>query len=177
MLQMSPEPVRRLMATPTERTSIRPHAIFASELDEEYTRAQRYDRPLSLALLSVDGLDRIVDAHGPRACDALLTAVGGICRNTLRRHDVVAEHGSHELALLLIETDQEGALVAAERLRAAVSGETVWYAGQPMVVTASLGVVTVPHPLANAAADLLALAGAALYDARRSGTNRVASAV
>lgn len=150
---------------------------LAETLDEEYTRAERYERPLSLALLAVDGLDQISEAHGLEARRAVLEAVAEICRKTLRRHDVVSETSAQAFALLLVETGHDGAYVAANRLRAAIRAKPISYEGRTFALTASVGVVSVPHMLVSNAQDLMALASAALYDAQCSGTDCVMRAL
>jgi diguanylate cyclase (GGDEF)-like protein len=92
-------------------------------------------------------------------------------RATLRHIDLAARHGGEEFAVLLTETGAEGALLAAERLRVAVSALTMAVGDEPVVVTASVGVVT-RSSHARSSAELFAAADKALYRAKNSGRNR-----
>jgi diguanylate cyclase (GGDEF)-like protein len=140
-----------------------------SRLEEEWARARRHDRPVSLLLVDLDHFKRVNDTRGHLVGDRVIEATGRALAALVRPEDLPARHGGEELALLLPETDLSGACDVARRVRRALGGlRHVDDAGQPFSVTASVGVATL---LARAGEprDLLARADAALYHAKSSG--------
>jgi diguanylate cyclase (GGDEF)-like protein len=89
----------------------------------------------------------------------------------------VARYGGEEFVMLLPETPADRALLAFERVRVAIERAEITYGGARLPVTASLGVASFPHQLLCKAGDFITLADAALYDAKRSGRNRVVAAL
>jgi diguanylate cyclase (GGDEF)-like protein len=150
---------------------------LAERLEEEYLRARRYDRPLSVALLDIDHFKRINDAHGHPGGDHALVEVAKLIKYTLRCHDFVARYGGEEFAMLLPETSADRAILALERVRSAIERADIRYADQRLSLTVSLGMASFPHELVAKASDFITLADAALYDAKRSGRNRVVAAL
>ncbi|HET6332659.1 MAG TPA: diguanylate cyclase [Polyangiales bacterium] len=150
---------------------------LAQKLEEEYLRARRYDRPLSLGLLDLDHFKRLNDTFGHPAGDLALVETAKIIKATLRCHDIVARYGGEEFAMLLPETPADRAILAFERVRAAIEHADIKYDNVRMPVTASLGVASFPHQLLVKPSDFITLADAALYDAKRSGRNRVVAAL
>lgn len=150
---------------------------FDLVLEDEFLRSRRYDRPFSVCMVDLDHFKRVNDLYGHAAGDAVLVAVARVCKSALRRCDTVARFGGEEFALILPETPAEGAWLAVDRLRQAIARESIPHGESTLSITASVGVATFPHALVNHAADLTALADAALYDAKRSGRNCVAVAV
>jgi diguanylate cyclase (GGDEF)-like protein len=141
----------------------------------EWARFQRYGRPLSLLLLDIDKFKSINDRFGHDAGDLVLKAVAHICQTTKRQSDVAARTGGEEFALLLPETDEATAVVAAERLRKAIQIHTRALPGENLKVTVSIGVAgaALGMPVFEA---MLKRADEALYEAKRSGRNRVVRA-
>ncbi len=150
---------------------------FNLQLEEELRRARRYDRPFSVAILDIDFFKKVNDTYGHPAGDAALRAVAAVCKRILRCHDTIARYGGEEFAVILPETNREGALLAADRLREAIEREAIEHDGKTLSVTVSIGVASFPHELATKPGDLISLADAALYDAKRSGRNRVVAAL
>jgi len=139
---------------------------FDEALDVEWRRALRSGAPLSLMMIDIDAFKPYNDAHGHQVGDDCLCRVGAILSESLHRAgDLVARYGGEEFVVLLPETDREHAARVAEMLRERVA------AGAP--VTISAGVSTLVPELGGAAFVLIADADAALYEAKRSGRNRV----
>lgn len=149
---------------------------FDAALAEEVAVAARDGAPLSLLMLDVDRFKLYNDAYGHPEGDGCLRAVAAALLSVLRRPtDLVARYGGEEVAVLLPGTDAEGALRVAERCRAAVAALQRPHPGNPAcggVVTMSIGCATLEADGA-AAATLLATADARLYEAKRTGRNRV----
>src|SRR5439155_6519309 len=94
---------------------------FAAALADELTRAQRFDRPLSLMMADLDLLRDINNNYGHLAGDTVLRGIAEIFRQQLRHYDIPARFGGEEFSILLPETPPEQALEIAERIRRAVA--------------------------------------------------------
>ncbi|HEY6549130.1 MAG TPA: GGDEF domain-containing protein, partial [Vicinamibacteria bacterium] len=129
--------------------------------------------PLSVLLLDVDGLKLLNDRHGHRRGDEALERVAEAIRTGSRATDVAARWGGDEFAILAPNTGRLEALTLAERVRALTAE------GNPPseAVTVSAGVATFDFSRRPATPDeLIRTADAALYEAKRSGRNRVVAA-
>lgn len=143
---------------------------FITEAEKEIERFRRYGRPASLVLFDIDHFKAINDSLGHASGDEVLSAVGVCCGRNKRTSDAFGRIGGEEFALVLPETDRDGALQTAERLRALIAGLTP--AGDPRLnVTASFGIaqLSAGH---RSTADWLRAADGALYAAKRGGRNR-----
>jgi diguanylate cyclase (GGDEF)-like protein len=139
---------------------------FDEALDREWRRSGRSGAALSLLMIDVDRFKEFNDAHGHQAGDECLRAVAGVLRDCLTRAgDVVARYGGEEFAVLLPDSESEGAARAAERLREHVAERTS--------VTISLGVATMTATRQTEPSTLVSEADEALYEAKRAGRNRV----
>jgi diguanylate cyclase (GGDEF)-like protein len=148
---------------------------FEEALEGEFTRAERFGGSLSLILADLDDFKQVNDRFGHQAGDDVLRTFADILRATVREIDLPARYGGEEFAVLLPQTDSEGAQRLAERLRRAlVSRPLSAGPGTLMAVTASFGVATFPQ--APTPAALFAAADEALYRAKRRGKNCVVSA-
>ena len=133
-------------------------------------QAGRTLSPLAAVMLDLDHFKQINDLFGHDRGDDVLAAVGSTITQTLRDSDVAGRYGGEEFLLLLPDTNREGALESAERLRAAIGALRV--PGENRNVTASLGVAVLPDD-AGDGAQLQRRADRALYAAKKSGRNRV----
>jgi diguanylate cyclase (GGDEF)-like protein len=160
------------LATLDALTGVFNRGTFERRLDEGVARAVRAGRPLTLVLLDIDHFKTINDTHGHPVGDAVLRELGAAIRRLLRRSDLAARYGGEEFALILEDTDSQGGLVMAERLREeaariAFSGA----GGQPFRITVSLGIAAVPLD-ADGPKALLERADGALYESKRGGRNQ-----
>jgi diguanylate cyclase (GGDEF)-like protein len=145
---------------------------FEAALGQELGRAGRFDRPIALLMIDVDHLREVNTLHGHMAGDRALQGVAQALKRATRDYDVAARFGGDEFSVLLPETDLDGALVVAERVRAVVE-ESARSGDVP--VTVSIGAVS--HRGAGVGAErLLALADQAAYEAKASGRNAIAAA-
>jgi diguanylate cyclase (GGDEF)-like protein len=141
------------------------------DLADECRRSARYGRPLSVVMMDVDHFKAFNDAHGHPAGDVVLQSVAEVLRLNVRATDSAYRYGGEEFLVLLRETDEVGASLLAERLRAALERTLARQRGG-QGVTASFGVAqygatrALPGPLVEAA-------DRALYRAKREGRNRV----
>lgn len=157
-------------------TGLSNRRYFMPLLKQEISRAHRFMHPLSLLMLDIDHFKEINDIHGHPTGDLVICTIANICKNTARQIDTPARIGGEEFAILLPEVGIEGALIAAERLRAAVESTTIRsIEGIPLSFTISIGVAERPFDVASEK-KLIALADTALYLAKASGRNCVKSA-
>lgn len=150
---------------------------FQQYLQQAWQRASHDQTPMSILMLDVDHFKRYNDLYGHPAGDLCLQRVAQAMQDSLRRpDDLVARYGGEEFIAVLPHADAEVARLAAERVRQAVAGLCIPHEASPTaaVVTLSVGVATVQagqHGLT--AADLIAQADAALYQAKTAGRNQV----
>ncbi|HXG75031.1 MAG TPA: diguanylate cyclase [Gaiellaceae bacterium] len=136
-------------------------------------QALRTGLPLTAVMLDVDHFKRLNDEHGHEAGDEALAAVAAALRSRLRESDAAARWGGEEFLLLLPATEREGGVRLAEDVRETI--ERLAVASRSFRVTASLGVAELPSDAIDAD-GLVRAADQALYDAKRSGRNRVVAA-
>ncbi|MCC7416777.1 MAG: GGDEF domain-containing protein [Acidobacteria bacterium] len=140
-------------------------------LEAELARARRYREPLALVLVDLDGLKRINDEFGHRAGDEAIRCLADVIRSELRSTDIGARWGGDEFAVLAPSTARDAALALAERIRASIPRRS-----ERLRLSGSLGVAAIEadvHDEAVDSATLMRAADAALYEAKRSGRNRV----
>jgi diguanylate cyclase (GGDEF)-like protein len=146
---------------------------FFAEVEKEFQRAGRYDRPSALVVIDVDHFKSINDRYGHPAGDAVLVSIANACMATMRKSDIFGRIGGEEFGLLLPETEAEEARLAAERIRAMVESTIIQVGGTEVRATVSLGVA--PRPaVGETAATWFGEADIALYEAKQFGRNRVA---
>jgi diguanylate cyclase (GGDEF)-like protein len=142
----------------------------------EMSRAARFGGPLTIATADLDDFKAVNDDHGHAVGDAVLREFAEVLRSSVRDVDVAGRWGGEEFLLVLPGTDAAGGRRLAERVRKLVEGRAlVTPEGRPLGVTVSFGLATYEEDGTTAEA-LLAAADAALYEAKRTGKNRVASA-
>jgi diguanylate cyclase (GGDEF)-like protein len=160
-------------ATTDSLTGLANRWTFDEELALEWRRAERVGDPLALILLDLDNFKTINDTQGHQAGDEVLRKVGEVLTANVRQVDLAARYGGEEFAVIVPETDLDGALDLAERLRQALESEQIGLQnGAELSVTASFG-AAVKGDLSGGE-KLVAAADKALYEAKRAGKNRVA---
>jgi len=161
-------------ATTDELTGLANVRAFVSIVERELERSRRFDTPLGLVMVDIDDFKLVNDTHGHQQGDEVLAQVARVVRTLSRELDAPARYGGEELAVVLPQTDAEGAALQAERMRAAVEAlEVPRVDGRgTLSVTASFGVASVPESALDRT-ELIAAADAALYRAKRAGKNRV----
>ncbi len=146
---------------------------FEEELVLEWRRAERIDASLGLILADIDDFKGINDRFGHQAGDDVLRKVGEVFASRVRQVDLAARYGGEEFAVIVPETDLEGAVRLAERLRMDLIEAPVELPDtSELRVTASFGVAVKDRR--TRAEELVAAADDALYEAKRTGKNRVA---
>lgn len=146
---------------------------FIPVLRNEIIRGHRYNHSVSLMVLDIDHFKAINDAHGHPTGDLVICTLADICRKTARQLDVISRLGGEEFAILVINAPLQNALIAAERIRAAVADTRLTSVdGFEFFFTVSIGVAEQPKE-DYSEEHLINLADAALYHAKESGRNCV----
>lgn len=160
------------LASTDELTGLDNRRKFMTTAEGEMARSTRYGRPLSLIVADLDRFKRINDAYGHDAGDQAIVAFANICRDQLRPMDHAARIGGDEFAILVTETEIDGAARAAERIREALSRLPIWRDGREFRMTASFG-VTQHLGADDGLRTFLKRADIALYEAKTGGRDRV----
>ena len=146
--------------------------LFDEIAAHEVARARRQELPLTVALIDIDKFKSINDGFGHAAGDAVLRAIGPVCRKALRADDLIARYGGEEIVILLPNTSLKMAGIVLDRVRRDIMAMIVPELGGRWVVTASIGAAMLQPDDAGIAA-MLERADAALYRAKEAGRNRL----
>lgn len=165
------EEIYRLVTT-DGLTGLANRRAFSEALAREFGRSARYGRPLSLVAIDIDHFKHLNDTHGHLAGDAALRQLGSVLRHNLRREDIVGRLGGEEFAVILPEIDLASARLVADKVRRLISTCGFEYERTPMHFTISAGVVA-READDRECDDMIRRADALLYQAKRSGRDRV----
>ncbi|WP_457798804.1 GGDEF domain-containing protein [Methylocystis sp. S23] len=160
------------LATTDALTGLFNRRHFLALAEMEWMRARRYGRPLSFLMLDIDHFKTINDSFGHIVGDQAIVHLTHIWRERRRSSDVVARIGGEEFGVLLPETDREGAVRVAERLRLDAAASPLSLPESVIRATVSIGVASC-SALTPAFSSLMEAADRALYKAKRLGRNRV----
>ncbi|WP_018877064.1 GGDEF domain-containing protein [Thioalkalivibrio sp. ALE31] len=152
-------------------------------LDEEVSRAHRYEQPLSAVMLDIDAFKPINDRLGHLVGDYILTTIAQRVQQVLRRSDLAARFGGEEFVVIAPHTNLDAALALGEKLRDAISSTPISLVGHQaappcapdeLTVTVSVGIATLDaHPQSSDTGEtLIGRADDALYRAKQDGRNR-----
>jgi len=165
------------LSTTDSLTHLYNRGFLDERLPIEVKRAFRYDRPLSVIFSDIDHFKFINDTYGHQAGDEVLKSVAGRIRENVREEvDWLARYGGEEFVVILPETDIDGAMIVANRLKHAVAGAPVVVDAEKIDVTASFGAASFspkgrPDP-GKLALELLGRADSCMYAAKERGRNR-----
>lgn len=164
----------RRLAVTDELTGLFNYRYLLERAEDEIGRARRFGRSLSLLMIDADEFKLYNDTHGHVAGDDALAELATAMRGAVRDIDVVCRYGGEEFAILLPETDAEGAFVVAEKVRETVAAFAFKNAAGDRTehLTVSIGLSTYPAT-ATDREGLLRRADDALYVVKRTGRNRV----
>jgi diguanylate cyclase (GGDEF)-like protein len=153
-------------------TGLKNRRFFERRIEEEFQRSVRYNHPLSLLSFDIDHFKLINDSHGHPLGDMAIKEIGKIMTREMRSTDHLVRMGGEEFVVILPDTETNGALILAERLRAAVEKNRLLVDGITISMTISVGVSVVDNQ--PDAKTLVKHADIALYFAKNNGRNRVA---
>lgn len=161
-------------ATSDALTGLPNRRWFDEQAARLLAQSQRHQMALSALMIDLDHFKAINDRYGHPTGDAVLVAVAWLIRGQKRQEDLICRYGGEEFLLLLPLTDADGAAQLAERIRAAVAAEPVQHGEHRVPVTVSAGVGD--WVVGERLGELIARVDAALYEAKRSGRDRVVCA-
>ena len=142
-------------------------------LGHEFSRSKRHELPMSVLMMDVDHFKQFNDQNGHDAGDHILKEFGRLVKETIRNEDSACRFGGEEFVVLLPETRLEAAIIAAERICQIMRNNTFIHQGISLgMVTISIGVASFPGNSQDSE-TLLKSADEALYEAKRTGRNRV----
>lgn len=140
--------------------------------EDELLRAQRYERPMSVLLMDIDNFKNINDTFGHAAGDETLVTMSRTCENSLRQNDLFGRLGGEEFGTVMPETGILKSTEVAERLRMTLGDLCISFEGNAIRFTVSIG-VSEYTPGDKTIENIMKRADEALYQAKKSGRNRV----
>lgn len=152
-------------------TELSSRGYWLKDIEREFLRCQRSVLPSTLVMFDLDDFRTINGRYGHQAGDEVLRSVSEGIRQTLRQTDHVCRFGGEVFAALLVDTDEEEAVVFAERIRKMIERMEVRHDQQSIHATASVGIARYQKGFASAQ-DWLQAADKALYHAKESGRNK-----
>jgi diguanylate cyclase (GGDEF)-like protein len=166
-----------VIATHDSLTGLANRRLFERALEIEFSRGARQQSPLSLIMLDIDFFKSYNDTYGHVAGDHCLSEVASALKNGCQRKaDLAVRYGGEEFAVLLPDTDAQGALAMAEQIRLSVLDKHITHSGSPSgSLTVSLGCYTFVPSGRDSIEVFIQRADAALYRAKHTGRNRVAT--
>lgn len=153
-------------------TGIYNRKSFENQLENELKRYKRGTRPFGLIMIDIDFFKKINDTYGHLCGDQVLISLASSISSTIRSTDILARYGGEEFFCLLPETDIDNTILLAETLRKVVENKSFTFQDIPVKITISLGVTAMEREIKSSEV-LLRKADDALYEAKRTGRNRV----
>ncbi len=164
----------KLMSITDELTGLRNRRYIMERLEEEFQRARRSGRPLSLMMLDIDHFKQVNDTNGHLFGDIVLRVVSMRIKSHLRRHDLVGRVGGEEFLVVSPDSALDDTIMVAERIRKVVNDEAICDGVREVSVALSAG-VTMMRENDTSVDILFSRADTALYKAKEEGRNRVVS--
>ncbi|WP_086934091.1 sensor domain-containing diguanylate cyclase [Agarilytica rhodophyticola] len=168
-IQKANEKLRYLSRT-DGLTGLLNRKTWESELDTEFERFKRNQHTASLIMFDIDHFKKINDNYGHPAGDEVIRQTAKVLLDNLRAIDIAGRYGGEEFAVILTDTNSEGALVVAERLRNAIGNHTVHYEDFVIDYTISIGISEIGSDINNKT-NWIDCADKGLYQAKNNGRN------
>jgi two-component system, cell cycle response regulator len=146
--------------------------FFVEQLESEYAYSVRHGTDLSLLMFDIDHFKQINDTYGHLAGDYVLSELTQLVTPAIRIEDTFARYGGEEF-VLLSRNSPDSAAVVGERLRRTIEEHTFTHEGKVLRVTVSLGISCMPNVNITVPEEFVAAADKALYEAKRTGRNRL----
>lgn len=154
-------------------TGLLKHAHIKEKLQVELVRARRAGKPLSVLMLDLDHFKTVNDTYGHAVGDQVIKAIAHLMKQRLRKTDGIGRYGGEEFALVLSECDARQAFDIMEDIRTRFAAVHYHHEGHEFACTVSAGIASFDPANPASGNDLLLAADKALYQAKRSGRNRV----
>jgi two-component system cell cycle response regulator len=156
-------------------TKLYNHQHYHSRLEEEFSRAQRYNLELSCIFFDIDDFKKINDRYGHITGDIVLRHIARLIKQVTRKSDIPARYGGEEFAICLPNTGRTSVHELAERLLLLIKQLSIQQL-KGENVTVSIGTATYKNDNVTSYGELLHLADKAMYQAKKSGKNRICCA-
>jgi len=153
-------------------TSIYKRWYFLELIEDEFLRVEAENRPLTLLMVDIDHFKDFNDTYGHLAGDKVLKTVASYLKEHIRVQDILCRYGGEEFVVALPDTPNDGAIVVAERLRAAIAERPAQVGGGVCTITISIGGATFPRD-GKTVNELLEIADAEMYRSKEAGRNKV----
>lgn len=163
----------RELALKDALTGIWNRQALNENLEQEFSRWQRYQKPLSMVIWDIDFFKRVNDNYGHAAGDKVLKTIAQIFTKETRDCDFIARFGGEEFVGIFPETRLEDALQLANKIRDKIEHSKFHYENKPVPITASAGLARFKP--SDTVEDVFKRADTALYKAKESGRNRCLS--
>ena len=160
------------LATIDGMTGLNNRRNFLALAETEWARFRRYGRPLALLMFDIDHFKSVNDTYGHDVGDEVIMAVADVLQKDKRTSDIAGRMGGEEFALVLPEATLDSAVAAGERLRKLLADRVIAAQGRRIPVTISVG-ASICHAGMDGVGELIKEADLALYEAKKSGRNRV----
>ncbi|MDY6331583.1 MAG: diguanylate cyclase [Fibrobacter sp.] len=160
-----------LISRTDELTQLPNRRDMHKTIEKEVERANRFKKAFSIIFIDIDHFKDVNDTYGHATGDAVLKSVASTIRSLLRKYDVLARYGGEEFLTLLPETELKDAAHVAERFRKQIENQTIFFGGQEIKVTITLGVAQFDS--SQGAEKCIQLADKALYEGKEHGRNKV----
>lgn len=160
------------LATIDGLTQVPNHRHFQTLLNQQIDVATRYRHKIGLLLFDIDHFKQFNDTYGHAIGDLVLKEVARTVQGAIRSSDTLARYGGEEFVVLIPQSDEDGAMQSAERVRASVENMNVSHEGKALHVTISIGVCLFPE-MAEVKQDFIDGADKAMYYSKKTGRNRV----
>ncbi len=161
------------MSTIDELTRLANRRYFMEALEGELERARRYKTEMMLVIMDLDHFKKINDTYGHLAGDMVLSEIGRELKEHVRCNDLACRYGGEELAVILPNTNMDSACIAYERFRKMVEERLFIHESNQFNIRVSIGIASSNG--SNSLNDLIAHADHALYQAKETGRNKVAT--
>lgn len=152
-------------------TGIYNRRYFMHRFIEEFNRAEKFKHNLSFLMIDIDNFKAINDTYGHLVGDVVLKEVARLVKETIREVDFAARFGGEEFAIILLDTDKAGAIMAGDRICFKIARDRISVFDEMLVVSVSVGIAVYPQNSIHSDM-LIETADKALYKAKLSGKNR-----
>ena len=160
----------RLISRTDGLTGLLNRKTWEESLNNEFYRFQRYQNTCSLIMFDIDHFKVVNDSYGHTAGDEVIRRTAQVLIHGVRNIDIAGRYGGEEFAVMLVDTDAQGAYIVAERLRKAIEATSVQHEQHALTYTVSLGIAELSSDMTDPTM-WINCADQALYQAKNSGRN------
>lgn len=153
-------------------TGLYNRGFWEESLHKEFKRINRNNNESCLLMFDIDHFKHVNDNFGHAGGDAAIRHIADVLKKTLRESDVAGRYGGEEFAVTLVDTDIEGGMIFAERLRKTIESSTIIYEGCEIKIKISLGIAKLESHFTKHE-DWIVASDNALYQSKENGRNRV----